>query len=196
MRYPAHHKEEVRRSVVKAASRALRRDGLAGVSIPALMRKAGLTHGGFYAHFKNREQLVAEAVRAAAQETATSVLNPDRGGLEAILDAYLSPEHVAGPAGGCVLAALGSEARHHQAPVRRAFTEAARGFFGHLQASLHPRGSTRPPDDDTLELAARMVGAVVLARLVDDPLLAKQILAAARQASPHTSHPTSLSGAP
>jgi len=181
MRYPAGHKEAVREDVVEAASRALRRDGLEGVSIPALMRKVGRTHGGFYAHFKNRDELVAEAVQAAARETASRVLTGDRGGLQAVLEAYLSPEHVQRPADGCVLAALGSEARRQRAPVRRAFSEAARGFLDHLQGSLHPAGDPRRLNDDTLALAARMVGAVVLARLVDDQPLAEQILKAAKR---------------
>jgi TetR/AcrR family transcriptional repressor of nem operon len=181
MRYAAGHKDAVRQKVVKAASRALRRDGLEGVSIPALMKQAGLTHGGFYVHFKNRDELVAEAVLAAAQETVSRVLASGRGGLQAILETYLSPEHVRGPADGCVLAALGSEARQQHAPVRRAFSEAARGFLGYLQGSLHPAGDRRRLDDDTLALGARMVGAVVLARLVDDQPLAEQILKAAKR---------------
>jgi len=125
--------------------------------------------------------LAAEAVRAAAQETASRVLSGDRGGLQAVLEAYLSPEHVERPADGCVLAALGSEARQQHAPVRRAFAEAARGFLGHLQGRLHPAGDSRHLNDDTLALAARMVGAVVLARLVDDQPLANQILKAAKR---------------
>jgi TetR/AcrR family transcriptional repressor of nem operon len=181
MRYPAGHKEAVRHNVVKAASRALRRDGLRGVSIPALMKKAGLTHGGFYAHFKNRDELVAEAVQAAAQETASRVLSRDRGGLQAVLEAYLSLEHLERPADGCVLAALGSEARRQHAPVRGAFSQAARGFLEHLQGSLHPGGDSRRLNDDALALAARMVGAVVLARLVDDRPLAERILKAAKR---------------
>jgi len=86
MRYPQGHKEEVRAGIVEAASRALRRDGLAGVSVPALMKEAGLTHGGFYGHFKNRDELVAEAVLAAAEATATRVLSGGEGGLPAVLD--------------------------------------------------------------------------------------------------------------
>lgn len=181
MRYAPGHKEEVRQNVIKASSRALRREGLAGVSIPALMRKAGLTHGGFYVHFKNRDELVAEAVQVAAEETAARVLTGGEGGLQAVLDAYLSLEHVEHPAEGCVLAALGSEARQQRAPVRRAFSEAARGFLGHLQGRLDPASASRQVSDETLALAARMVGAVVLARLVDDRGLADRILEAAKR---------------
>lgn len=181
MRYPEGHKEAVRASIVEAASGAIRRDGLAGVSIPALMKEAGLTHGGFYGHFRNRAELVADAVLAAAEDTANRILGEEAGGLDAVLGAYLSREHVEHPRSGCVLAALGSEAGRQRAPVRRAFAEAARGFLHLLQRKVRPAGDYSRLDDDTLSLAARMVGAVVLARLVDDERLRDRILAAGRR---------------
>lgn len=181
MRYPPGHKEEVRSGIVEAASRALRRDGLAGVSVPALMKEAGLTHGGFYGHFKNRDELVAAAVLAGAEETAKRILETEKGGLEAVLESYLSRAHVEDPGGGCVLAALGGEARGQRAPVRHAFAEAARGFLHLLQRRVQPTGDPRRLDDDTLALASRMVGAVVLARLVEDERLGDRILKAARE---------------
>lgn len=182
MRYPEGHKASVRAGIVAAASRALRQDGLAGVSIPALMKKAGLTHGAFYVHFSSRDALVAAAVEAAAAETAENVLSEKVGGLEATLEAYLSMPHVENPARGCVLAALGSEGRDQPKPVRSAFSRTAQGFLHLLQKKTHPRGSAARLSDDTLALAARMVGAVILARLVDDADLANRILAAARRA--------------
>jgi TetR/AcrR family transcriptional repressor of nem operon len=181
MRYPQGHKEEVRAGIVEAASRALRRDGLAGVSVPALMKEAGLTHGGFYGHFKNRDELVAAAVLAGAEDTANRVLRTEKGGLEAVLGAYLSRAHVEDPGGGCVLAGLGGEAKSQRAPVRHAFAEAARGFLHLLQRKVRPAADSRRLDDETLALASRMVGAIVLARLVEDERLADRILTAARE---------------
>lgn len=183
MRYPDGHKEAVRASIVANAARALRRDGLGGVSIPALMKKAGLTHGGFYVHFKNRDELVAAAVLAAAEETGASVLSSEAGDLDAALRTYLSKEHVAHPEHGCVIAALGGEGRHQPAPVRRAFALAARGFIRLVSDQLRRanRGGRDEQNDEALALASRMVGAVVLARLVDDDRLADRILAAARR---------------
>lgn len=178
MRYPEGHKERVRANIVKNAARALRRDGLAGVSIPALMKKAGLTHGGFYAHFKNRDELVASAVLLAANETGAAVLSEDAGDLQATLNAYLSEQHARHPDRGCVLAALGSEGRRQPAPVRRAFSLAARGFIELVAKKVHPSSATASPE--ALRLAAQMIGAVVLARLVDDDGLAEQLLRAAR----------------
>jgi TetR/AcrR family transcriptional repressor of nem operon len=184
MRYPEGHKEKVRASIVKAAARALRRGGLAAVSIPRLMKKAGLTHGGFYAHFDSRDELVGAAVLFAAEETGASVLSKEAGDLQATLDAYLSKEHVDHPERGCVLAALGSEGRHQTAPVRRAFAHAARGFLRLVENKLHERSAAGELSDDGIRLAAQMIGSVVLARLVDEKDLAARILGAARSASP------------
>ncbi len=181
MRYPDGHKEAVRASIVASASEALRRDGLAGVSIPELMRTAGLTHGGFYVHFANRDELVAEAVMAGAQQTASRILANDTGDLDDTLRAYLSKEHVAHPEAGCVLAALGGEGRRQPAPIRDAFARAAKGFVGFIDQKLRKPRRGAAPSDDALRLSAQMIGAVVLARLVDDDALAARILEAAKR---------------
>jgi TetR/AcrR family transcriptional regulator, transcriptional repressor for nem operon len=181
MRYPEGHKEAVRATIVENAARALRRDGIAGVSIPALMKKVGLTHGGFYVHFKNREELVAAAVLSAALDTGARVLSREAGDLAATLGAYLSREHVEHPEGGCVLAALGTEGRRQPAPVRRAFAEAARGFLRLLEQKLHKKSPPGHLSDEALVLAAQMIGALMLARLVDDDALADRILNAAKR---------------
>lgn len=180
MRYPEGHKDSVRATIVAKAARALRAGGLGGVSIPALMKAAGLTHGGFYAHFENRDELVSEAVLAAAHETAARVLSPEIGDLDATLDAYLSIGHVEHPEVGCVIAALGTEGRAQSKPVRRAFAEAARGFVRLLETKLHPKSAAGTLSDEAMRLSAQMIGAVVLARLVDDPALAARILNAAK----------------
>lgn len=183
MRYPADHRTVVRDRIVAAAARALREKGLDGVSVPALMRHAGLTHGGFYHHFPDRDTLVAEAVARAAAETGAAVFEGNADDRDAALAAYLSPEHVASPGDGCVLAALGAEAAHAESPrVRGAFATAARGFLAYVQRLVAP-ASRRRPDDDALVLSAQMIGAVVLARMVDDPALAARILRAVRRAS-------------
>jgi TetR/AcrR family transcriptional regulator, transcriptional repressor for nem operon len=180
MRYPAGHKEATRASIVRNAAKALRRDGLGGISIPALMKKAGLTHGGFYTHFKSRDELVAAAVLCAADETGASVLSEEAGDLRATMEAYLSEEHAEHPESGCVLAALGSEGRRQKAPVRRAFAHAARGFLRLVEKKVHDRSPPATLSDEALRLAAQMVGSVVLARLVDDQALATRILNAAK----------------
>lgn len=180
MRYPEGHKEATRAIIIKNAAKALRRDGLGGVSIPALMKKAGLTHGGFYSHFKNRDELVAAAVLHAADETGAAVLSRDIGDLNATLNAYLSTEHAEHPDRGCVLAALGSEGRRQKAHVRRAFAHAARGFLRLIANKVPGESPTGAVSDEAIRIAAQMIGSVVLARLVDDRELGARILNAGK----------------
>ena len=178
MRYPDGHKEEVRARIIHAASKALRRYGLEGVSIPDLMKRVGLTHGGFYTHFKSRDALVAEAVSAAAQETAEGVFSGSLSLAEAV-GRYLSLGHLENPAAGCVLAALGADGVRQPKRVRGAFAEVARGFLGLVERKLHPQSDC--PSDEALVRAATMIGAVVLGRLVGDEALSQRILSAARE---------------
>lgn len=186
MRYPESHKQAVRQRILEAAAEELRRHGLSGIGIPALMKRAGLTHGAFYAHFPSRDALVAEAIRTAAADSAAGPL-ADALPLQQSLAHYLSTEHLAHPERGCVIAALGGEGSRQPAPVRSAFAAAARGLLAAIERKLHPRRPAPEPSDAALRLASAMVGAVVLARLVEDPALARRLLeAAASAATPAT----------
>jgi TetR/AcrR family transcriptional repressor of nem operon len=181
MRYSEAHKEAVHERIVRAAAGALRRRGITGIGIPALMKEAGLTHGGFYAHFENRDALVAEAIRSAGSDTSNDALAEGKTLAES-LDLYLSTAHVAHPERGCVVATLAAESARQSKPVRRAFAEVTRRLFRCVEAKLHPaRRAGADPSEDALRVTATMVGAIVLARAVDDPLLAERILRAARQ---------------
>jgi TetR/AcrR family transcriptional repressor of nem operon len=180
MRYPEDHKERVRARIIAAASRALRRDGIDAVAIPKLMTSVGLTHGGFYVHFRDRDDLVAQAIAHAAGE---SPLVGDGPAAETF-DAYLSEHHLRHPEEGCVIAALGADGPRQAQPVRRVFGEVARGFLRYVDKKLHPRGTKGTISDAALEAGARLVGAIVLARLVRDEALAARILAVAKRQQP------------
>lgn len=180
MRYAGGHKEAVHERIVRAAAKALRRHGISGIGIPALMKEAGLTHGGFYAHFENRDALVAEAIRSAAADTAQGALGPESTLAES-LDRYLSMGHVQHPEQGCVVAALAAESPRQGPPVRGAVSEVLRGLVRGIDAKLRPRGRAgSPASEDALRIAATMVGAVVLARACEDERLAARLLKAAR----------------
>ena len=183
MRYPESHKEGVRARILDAAAAILRKDGLSGLSIPQVMKKVGLTHGGFYNHFRDRDQLVKDALEAAGASTTPRTFGDETCSLDAVIDAYLSPEHLAHPEMGCILAALGTEATRQPVAIRRTFAENARGFFRRLDRKRDPASKSEAPSDASLVLGAQMVGAMVLARLVEDPQLAKRILDASRRAS-------------
>jgi TetR/AcrR family transcriptional repressor of nem operon len=182
MRYPDGHKEAVRERIVETAAEELRAHGLDGVSIPALMKRVGLTHGGFYSHFENRDSLVAAAVLAAGRRTGKQTFADERT-LKETLRHYLSTGHVRHPEQGCVIAALGSDGTRQPTKVRAAFAEVARGLLGLVERKLNPKRATKQPSDEALRMTATMVGAVVLARLVDDPELAERILRAAENSA-------------
>ncbi len=176
MRYPDGHKQNVSARIVEATARALRQDGIDGVSIPNLMKLAGLTHGGFYGHFRDRDDLIAKAVVHAASDGVLA----GNGPAGETFDAYLSKQHARHPERGCVVAALGAEGARQKGSVRRAFAEIGRGFLRHVERKLHPHAAKGHLSNEALATASRIVGAIMLARLVDDDALAERILAAAK----------------
>jgi len=182
MRFPKSHKAEVRERIVRAAAKRLRVDGLEGPSVPDLMNHAGLTHGGFYGYFHTREELVAEAVRTAASETAERVFvtSPD---LAAVINTYLSEQHLLHPESGCVVAALGSDGWRKGKKVRTAFADVAVGLARLVDTKLGAGTNGNAISDRALAVTAQMIGAVVLGRLVADPKLAGRIVSAAQQAA-------------
>lgn len=114
MRYPAEHKAEIHERIVKDASRRVRAEGMTGAAVSAVMRDAGLTHGGFYKHFESKDDLLLESLSVAFDDIVarlTDVAKQARPGNEwkAIVKAYLSPEYCDEIARGCPLAALGPE---------------------------------------------------------------------------------------
>ncbi|MBV9655405.1 MAG: TetR/AcrR family transcriptional regulator [Acetobacteraceae bacterium] len=176
----SERKDDTRRRIMAAAGVLFRRHGIDGVGVDAIMREAGLTHGGFYVHFPSKEALAAAVCAASLTRGARLWADSaaDAGGGEAalrrIVDAYLSPERVAGRETGCVLPTLGADlARRPEAHA--ALAPAIDEMAGTLAAC-------RPGADRERGMAdlSCMVGAVLLARLAGDPALAEQILRAAR----------------
>lgn len=179
MRYTPEHKQAVRERIVRAAAKALRTHGIDGVGIPALMKEVGLTHGGFYSHFADRDELVAEAIRFAGASTSQGALSADKS-LDESLQLYLSMGHVEHREQGCVVAALAAEGSRDAKPVRRALAEVARGLIRQVASKVAPSRQSGKISDEALRTASTMIGAVVLARAVDDAALAERILRAAR----------------
>ena len=115
MRYSKEHKQETHARIVKKASVRLREKGAHGIGVADLMKEAGLTHGGFYAHFDSREALVIEAFSYAMDRANRALAQGDRGdaagrsGLTTIIERYLTPIHRDDPGHGCAVPALGAE---------------------------------------------------------------------------------------
>jgi TetR/AcrR family transcriptional repressor of nem operon len=191
-RTPSSRKEATHERIVEVAARAIRRSGYGGTGVADIMKEAGLTHGGFYAHFASREALLAEAAGRAAAETAAASARiaaaapPDKG-LEAMLRAYLSKEHVAAIETGCAVAALGSEMPRQAPEVRRAATRGIKEMID-LIARQSPDWGQPGAHERALVTAATMVGALVLARAVDDPKLSDAMRQAALKHITRASH--------
>src|SRR5215212_3632230 len=178
-----NRKEATHQRIVEAAARAIRRSGYAGTGVADIMKDAGLTHGGFYAHFESREAMLAEAAdRAGAESVARSAriaaAAPPRQALQALLRAYLSKEHVGGAETGCAVAALGSEMPRQAPEVRRAATRRIKEMID-LVARQSPDWGEPGAHERALATVATMVGALLLARAVDDPRLSDALREAA-----------------
>jgi TetR/AcrR family transcriptional repressor of nem operon len=180
MRYPAGHKDRTRQRIVQGASRAYRRKGVAGVGIADLMKVLGLTHGGFYAHFRSKDDLVAAALAEGMTETLERFTARGARSAAAFAGLYLSRAHRDRATSGCVLAALAGDVPRQGVVVRRAFTKAYLRFLERLE-SLVPGRAARERREQALALSARLVGAILLSRALADEALSDRLLAAARR---------------
>jgi AcrR family transcriptional regulator len=184
MKPPApSRKETSHERIVDAASRAIRRDGYAGAAVADIMDDAGLTHGGFYAHFESRDAMLAEAADRAGADSVgrlgrIAAKAPPGKALQALLEAYLSKAHVEGVETGCPMAALGSELVRQSPQVRHAATERAKELID-LVARQAPDWGKPGAHEHALVTAATMVGALLIARAVDDERLSEAMRKAA-----------------
>jgi TetR/AcrR family transcriptional repressor of nem operon len=182
-RTASRRKDATHERIVDAAARAIRRSGYGGTGVADIMKDAGLTHGGFYAHFASREAMLAEAADRAGAEGLAAVERvvaaaPPRRALQALLRAYLSKAHVEGVETGCAVAALGSEMPRQAPDVRRAGTRRIKEMID-LVARQSPDWGEPGAHQHALVTVATMVGALVLARAVDDPRLSDALREAA-----------------
>lgn len=170
---------ENRERIVGAAARLFRERGYDGIGIAELMQDAGLTHGGFYGHFDSKQDLMAQACEHAVAGSLTywrQLIDRDpEHALQAIATAYLSGAHRDQPGRGCAFAALGADAARLEAPVRRSLGRALRSYL-ELLTPLLPGRSRAARRERALATLASLVGALVLARAVDDPALSDEVL--------------------
>jgi TetR/AcrR family transcriptional regulator, transcriptional repressor for nem operon len=183
-RRPAQsRKEATHERIVETAARAIRRSGYGGTGVAEVMKEAGLTHGGFYAHFESREGMLAEAADRAGADTVAFLTQvaataPPKQELETMLRSYLSKEHVEGAESGCAVAALGSEMPRQATKVRRAATRRIKEMID-LVARMSPNWGKPEAHEQALVTMSTALGALVLARAVDDPKLSDAVRTAA-----------------
>ena len=194
MKHPnPNRKDATHERIVEAASRAIRRSGYGGTSVPDIMRDAGLTHGGFYAHFDSREAMLAEAADRAGADSVAKLARvastaPPHRALQNMLKLYLSKEHIAEIV--CPVAALGSEMPRQAPEVRRASASRTRSWASStvrraatsrikemidLVARQSPDWGQPGAHERALVTASTMIGALLLARAVDDQRLSNAV---------------------
>ena len=171
--------------ILDTAARAIRRAGFQGVGVADIMKEAGLTHGGFYAHFASRDALLAEALAHAGQQSAERIAKGNatreaRGAspFRALIEGYLSERHLSGTENGCAVAALASEMPRQSPDVRAAAAQRVRSLVALVERSL-PTGAA---PGSAAAIASQMVGALQLARALGDNAEGKALLAANRKA--------------
>jgi TetR/AcrR family transcriptional regulator, transcriptional repressor for nem operon len=184
MRYRPEHKVEIRQKIVKDASRRFRHEGLAGGGVAAVMQDAGLTHGGFYKHFENKDQLLVESLSQAFRETADSLAQAgehSRPGTEwkAIVKAYLSPEHCNHRERGCPLAALAPELARADKPMKASILEELAKYKNRMLPFM-PGRQTADKERAFFAIFATMIGAIEIARILPEPAMRDKVLASAR----------------
>jgi TetR/AcrR family transcriptional repressor of nem operon len=180
MRYSAKHKTETRERIVAAAAGLFRERGLDAVSVADVMSAAGLTHGGFYAHFGSKDELIGAALQSgrgvsAEKLRALGEKAPAGESLRAMVDAYMSPYHRARQAQGCVLATLAPEAGRHAPETRQVLAERAHDLANALVTAV-PERPGRPAQEQALAIAACLVGGMILSRLEQDPAAGDRVL--------------------
>ena len=178
-------KEVTHERIVSTAARAIRRAGFQGLGVADIMQEAGLTHGGFYAHFASRNALLVEALEQAGTEGAARIAKgvargqgSGTGALRAVVEGYLSERHLASTEDGCPVAALVSEMPRQAPEVRQAAAQRVRGLIGTIQRTLPPDAAA----ESAAVIAGQLVGALQLARALGNNAEGKALLAATRRA--------------
>ena len=186
MRYSKEHKQETHARIVKRASVRLREKGAHGIGVADLMKEAGLTHGGFYAHFDSREALVIEAFAYASGRSRdywrkiAEQTPPDKR-LALIVDTYLNAAHRDDPGHGCAIASLGADIARESPKTRKAFSAELDHMIDLIADQIQgtPRKAARKQATATL---ATIMGALVMARIAGNGEFSDEIMGAGREA--------------
>jgi TetR/AcrR family transcriptional repressor of nem operon len=184
MRYSRQHKEETHNRLLKKAAQEFRRNGVQGTGIAPLMGQLGLTHGGFYAHFDSKNELIAQATGPmfedglARRMLAAAEAAPKGKSVRAIVSYYLSPQHRDSPE-GCALAGLAGEMARQPEPVRNAYISAMNDQLKRI-AALLPGDDEKARFDQARLLMAGMAGTMMIAKAITDRDVSDHFLEQAR----------------
>jgi TetR/AcrR family transcriptional repressor of nem operon len=187
MRYSREHKQETHDRIVRKASVRLREKGAHGIGVADLMKEAGLTHGGFYAHFDSREALVIEAFGYAMDRSMehwrklTGEVAPDKR-LALIAESYLSTVHRDNPGHGCSIPALGAEIARESVRTRRAFAGKLDEMI-EMMADFIPEVPRKAARKQAIATLATMAGTLLLARIAGSGELSDELLKAGKDSA-------------
>lgn len=181
MRYSRQHKEKTHNRLLKKAAEEFRRNGVQGTGIAPLMGQLGLTHGGFYAHFDSKNELIAQATGPMFEDRrmlAAAEAAPKGKAVRAIVTHYLSPQHRDSPE-GCALAGLAGEMARQPEPVRNAYISAMTDWLKRI-AALLPGDDEKARFDQARLLMAGMAGTMMIAKAMTDRDVSDHFLEQAR----------------
>ncbi|MEI2453549.1 TetR/AcrR family transcriptional regulator [Lysobacter firmicutimachus] len=187
MRYTPDRKPQTRQRVLDQAARALHAEGPHRLGVAAIMREAGLTHGGFYAHFASRDELLAAAIERMFEQArdywreAFAGQTPAQA-LRICIDRYLSPAHRDGRLGGCPLPPLSADLPHLPDAARAAYEAGAQRMHEGLRALIAAHRPGQDAEQQALSMRAELVGALLLARAQSARERSDALLAASREA--------------
>jgi len=184
MRYAENHKEETHKAILKIAAAQLREHGPDRLSVGSVMQAAGLTHGGFYAHFKSKDALLIAALHDSFERSRRRVskllggMLPKRA-LDAYIDFYVAETHRDNPSTGCPITALNSDMPRQSKKFKAAFEAGIKSIVALIERLMREAGIA---DSEHLapSIFAAMAGAVALSRTISDPALSNEFLATVR----------------
>jgi len=184
MRYQPGHKAKIHRKIVEDASERVRAEGLSGAGVSAVMRDAGLTHGGFYKHFASKDELLVESLKEGFREIIDTLVraaeeSPRGEAWKAIVNTYLRSDMCEYPEHGCPLATLAPELARVDGRMKSQIVAELVNYKSHMVPFMPGR---RPMEKERAFFAifSTMIGAIEIARLLPDPAIREKVLGSAR----------------
>jgi len=184
MRYQPGHKAKIHRKIVEDASERVRAEGLSGAGVSAVMRDAGLTHGGFYKHFASKDELLVESLKEGFREIIDTLVraaeeSPRGAAWKAIVNTYLRSDMCEYPEHGCPLATLAPELARVDGRMKSQIVAELVNYKSHMVPFMPGR---RPMEKERAFFAifSTMIGAIEIARLLPDPAIREKVLGSAR----------------
>lgn len=186
MRYPPDHKHATRRRILEAAGQAFRERGVAETGVDEVMRRAGLTHGGFYSHFRDKTELVTEACGAAFEAAVPNLeriaaLPTPAARARLLIDSYLAVRHRDNRGSGCLIVAVGADMARLNGEARAGYSRAFTRHLERLAAALRLAGDRVENEERVTQLMSSLVGALLFARAIDDASRSEAVLHAMRR---------------